>query len=45
MTVPVAVKYGKDDCAAFMVGTDRACWVAVGTGSSAFKWVSLKGQL
>lgn len=45
MTPPVVVKYGKEDCAAFVIGTDRACWVAMGTGPSTFKWVSLQGKL
>ena len=45
MTPAVVIKYGKLDCTAIVIGTDRACWVAMGTDNSNFKWVSLSGKL
>lgn len=45
MTPPVVVKYGEKQCAAFVIGTDRACWVTMGSDNSTFKWVSLNGKL
>lgn len=44
MTAPVVVKYGDDNVAAFVIGTDRAAWVCMSSGAASFKWVALKGK-
>jgi hypothetical protein len=44
MSAPVVVKYGKDGCAVFVVGTDRACWASMGNGNRLSSGSRCKGN-
>jgi len=43
LTPPVVVDYGDERIAAFVIGTDRSCYVSTGKGGSFSAWENLKG--